>query len=231
MEETTIEDILMAQNGDNDMLNNIVEKNSRLIWSIVKRFKNGKNELEDLYQIGAIGLIKSIKRFDKKYNVKLSTFAVPHIIGEIKRFLRDDGTIKVSRSLKELKSKIDLLKKEYEKKGKELSLDLICNELKESKENVLLALELENQLKSIDEELNDGKENLYNLIKVKSHEDETIRNIVLKEELDKLEKKERTIILLRYFYNKTQSEIAERLRYKSSSSFKIGKENFIENEV
>ena len=111
MEETTIEDILKAQDGDNDMLNNIVEKNSRLIWSIVKRFKNGKNELDDLYQIGAIGLIKSIKRFDKNYNVKLSTFAVPYIIGEIKRFLRDDGAIKVSRSLKELKSKIDLLKK------------------------------------------------------------------------------------------------------------------------
>ena len=113
MHETTIEEILEAQSGNQEMLNDIVENNSRLIWSIVKRFKNNKYETDDLFQIGAIGLVKSIKRFDNQYNVKLSTFAVPYIIGEIKRYLRDDGMVKVSRSLKELNIKIEMLRKQY----------------------------------------------------------------------------------------------------------------------
>ena len=147
MYETTIDEILEAQNGDQDKLNDIVERNARLIWSIVKRFQNRKYEAEDLFQIGAIGLIKSIKKFDKQYDVKLSTFAVPYILGEIKRFLRDDGIVKVSRSLKELNYKIEVLKREYEKQGKELSIEKIEKELKESKENILLAMELDNRSK------------------------------------------------------------------------------------
>ena len=152
MHETTIEEILEAQSGNQEMLNDIVENNSRLIWSIVKRFKNNKYETDDLFQIGAMGLVKSIKRFNNQYNVKLSTFAVPYIIGEIKRYLRDDGMVKVSRSLKELNIKIEMLKKQYEKLGKELSINEIEKELKESKENILLALEANKEIKSIDEE-------------------------------------------------------------------------------
>ena len=208
MYETTIDEILEAQKGNQEILNDIVEKNSRLVWSIVKRFKNGRNEIEDLYQIGAMGLVKSIKRFDKNYNVKLSTFAVPYIIGEIKRYLRDDGIVKVSRSLKELNMKIEMLKKQYEKEGKELGIEEIQRELKESKDNILLALELEKDVKSIDEENEDGKENLLGRIGVESHEDHTIRNIILRDELQKLNEREREIIVLRYFYNKTQSEVA-----------------------
>ena len=210
MYETTIEEILEAQSGDKEKLNDIVEKNSRLIWSIVKRFKNSRYETEDLFQIGALGFIKSIKRFDKEYNVKLSTFAVPYIIGELKRHFRDDGIVKVSRSLKELNMKIEMLRKQYEKEGKELTIEKIKEELKESKENILLALEAEREVKSIDEDMDDGSENmLIKQIKVESYEDETIRKLVLKEELNKLEEKERNIIVLRYFYNKTQSQIAE----------------------
>lgn len=211
MFETTIEEILEAQAGNQEMLNNIVEKNSRLIWSIVKRFKNSRYETEDLFQIGAVGLIKSIKRFNPEYNVKLSTFAVPYIIGEIKRHFRDDGMVKVSRSLKDLNIKIEMLKKQYEKQGKELTIEKIKEELKESKENIILALETEREIKSIDEEFDDGKEKtLFNKIKVESHENETIRNLILKEELNKLDEKEKNIIILRYFYNKTQSQIAEK---------------------
>ena len=210
MYETTIEEILEAQSGDKEKLNDIVEKNSRLIWSIVKRFKNSRYETEDLFQIGALGFIKSIKRFDKEYNVKLSTFAVPYIIGELKRDFRDDGIVKVSRSLKELNMKIEMLRKQYEKEGKELTIEKIKEELKESKENILLALEAEREVKSIDEDMDDGSENmLIKQVKVESYEDETIRKLVLKEELNKLEEKERNIIVLRYFYNKTQSQIAE----------------------
>lgn len=209
MHETTIEEILEAQSGNQEMLNDIVENNSRLIWSIVKRFKNNKYETDDLFQIGAIGLVKSIKRFDNQYNVKLSTFAVPYIIGEIKRYLRDDGMVKVSRSLKELNIKIEMLRKQYEKLGKELSINEIEKELKESKENILLALEANKEIKSIDEEFEDSNENiLFNKVKVESYEEDTIKKIILKQELEKLDEKERNIIILRYFYNKTQSQIA-----------------------
>ena len=209
MHETTIEEILEAQSGNQEMLNDIVENNSRLIWSIVKRFKNNKYETDDLFQIGAIGLVKSIKRFDNQYNVKLSTFAVPYIIGEIKRYLRDDGMVKVSRSLKELNIKIEMLRKQYEKLGKELSINEIEKELKESKENILLALEANKEIKSIDEEFEDSNENiLFNKVKVESYEEDTIKKIILQQELEKLDEKERNIIILRYFYNKTQSQIA-----------------------
>ena len=209
MHETTIEEILEAQSGNQEMLNDIVENNSRLIWSIVKRFKNNKYETDDLFQIGAIGLVKSIKRFDNQYNVKLSTFAVPYIIGEIKRYIRDDGMVKVSRSLKELNTKIEMLRKQYEKLGKELSINEIEKELKESKENILLALEANKEIKSIDEEFEDSNENiLFNKVKVESYEEDTIKKIILKQELEKLDEKERNIIILRYFYNKTQSQIA-----------------------
>ena len=209
MHETTIEEILEAQSGNQEMLNDIVENNSRLIWSIVKRFKNNKYETDDLFQIGAIGLVKSIKRFDNQYNVKLSTFAVPYIIGEIKRYLRDDGMVKVSRSLKELNIKIEMLRKQYEKLGKELSINEIEKVLKESKENILLALEANKEIKSIDEDFEDSNENiLFNKVKVESYEEDTIKKIILKQELEKLDEKERNIIILRYFYNKTQSQIA-----------------------
>ncbi len=209
MHETTIEEILEAQSGNQEKLNDIVENNSRLIWSIVKRFKNNKYETDDLFQIGAMGLVKSIKRFDNQYNVKLSTFAVPYIIGEIKRYLRDDGMVKVSRSLKELNIKIEMLRKQYEKLGKELSINEIEKELKESKENILLALEANKEIKSIDEEFEDSNENiLFNKVKVESYEEDTIKKIILKQELEKLDEKERNIIILRYFYNKTQSQIA-----------------------
>ena len=209
MHETTIAEILEAQSGNQEMLNDIVENNSRLIWSIVKRFKNNKYETDDLFQIGAMGLVKSIKRFNNQYNVKLSTFAVPYIIGEIKRYLRDDGMVKVSRSLKELNIKIEMLKKQYEKLGKELSINEIEKELKESKENILLALEANKEIKSIDEEFEDSNENiLFNKVKVESYEEDTIKKIILKQELEKLDEKERNIIILRYFYNKTQSQIA-----------------------
>lgn len=211
MYETTIEEILEAQNGNTEKLNDIVERNAKLIWSIVKRFQNRKYETEDLFQIGAIGLIKSIKKFDKTYDVKLSTFAVPYILGEIKRFLRDDGIVKVSRSLKELNTKIGMLKKEYEKNGKEITIEEIEKELKETKENILMAMELDNNIKSMDEEIyeENSQNTLYNQIKVENHEEKTINKIILKQELNRLNEKERNIIILRYFYNKTQGEIAK----------------------
>ena len=106
-------EIKMAQEGDKDAMAKLVEENQGLIWSIVKRFLGRGYEVEDLYQIGAMGFIKSIRNFDINFDVKLSTYAVPYILGEIKRFLRDDGPVKVSRSLKELYTKIIDVQKEY----------------------------------------------------------------------------------------------------------------------
>ena len=148
--ENSIENIIKAQNGDEIAMSEMVENNNGLIWSVVKRFKDRGYELEDLYQIGAIGFIKSIKKFDMNYEVKLSTYAVPYIIGEIKRFIRDDGSIKVSRSLKELAAKIREIQEKYIKeKGKEITITEIAKELKISKEEVAVALDSLNPMVSI----------------------------------------------------------------------------------
>lgn len=119
MPEITNE-IIKAQSGDKDAMASLVEVNQGLIWSIVKRFGGRGYDIEDIYQIGAMGFIKSIRNFDVSYDVKLSTYAVPYIMGEIKRFLRDDGPIKVSRSLKDLHRKIIEIQKEFlDKKSRE----------------------------------------------------------------------------------------------------------------
>ena len=119
MPEITNE-IIEAQSGDKDAMANLVEANQGLIWSIVKRFGGRGYDIEDIYQIGAMGFIKSIRNFDVSYDVKLSTYAVPYIMGEIKRFLRDDGPIKVSRSLKDLHRKIVEIQKDFlDKKSRE----------------------------------------------------------------------------------------------------------------
>lgn len=119
MYENDINTIIEAQNGDKDAMTKLVEENKGLIWSIVKRFSQRGYELEDIYQIGCMGFVKSIRRFNAEYEVRLSTYAVPYILGEIKRFLRDDGPIKVSRSLKELNIKIVELQKEHLKNNNE----------------------------------------------------------------------------------------------------------------
>lgn len=120
MLENTLSMIKEAQNGNKDAMAKLVEENQGLIWNIVKRFTGRGYETEDLYQIGCIGFVKSIRRFDFNFEVRLSTYAVPYILGEIKKFLRDDGPVKISRSLKELSKRINDLQKEFiAKKGKE----------------------------------------------------------------------------------------------------------------
>ena len=121
--ENITNDIIKAQNGDKDALALLVENNQGLIWSVVKRFLGRGYDTEDIYQIGALGFVKAIRKFDINYDVKISTYAIPYIMGEIKRFLRDDGPIKVSRSLKDLSRRIKEIQKEYViKKGREPSM-------------------------------------------------------------------------------------------------------------
>ena len=186
-----------------------------LIWSIVKRFNGRGYELDDLYQIGCIGFIKSIKRFDTSFEVKLSTYSVPYILGEIKRFIRDDGIVRVSRSIKELSVKINELKKFYiQKKGREISIDEIAKELKVDKEDIVIAIESGNAIQSLDENVN--KENtgekdlsLIDKISNEKNEEEIITNkLVVKQLMSELNTRDREVILLRFFREKTQSEVA-----------------------
>lgn len=129
--DNRIENIVKAQSGDNEALEKLIEDNQGLLWSIVKRFIGRGYETEDLYQIASLGFIKCIKKFDTNFDVRLSTYAVPYILGEIKRYIQEDGPIKVSRALKELNSKITLVQKEHLKKtGQEMGIEEIAQELR-----------------------------------------------------------------------------------------------------
>ena len=162
------------------------------------------------------GFIKAIKRFDINYEVKLSTYAVPYIIGEIKRFIRDDGPIKVSRSLKELNAKIKEIQREYLiKKGEEINISEIAKILKVTKEEIAMALESQRPIESVDEESYEGEgSNETKITKISNGKDETqnlVDKICLSNLISNLDKREKQIILMRYYREKTQSEIAKML--------------------
>ena len=187
-----------------------------LIWSIVKRFNGRGYEIEDLYQICCIGFIKSIQRFDTSFDVKLSTYSVPYMIGEIKRFIRDDGVIKVSRSIKELATKIRELQKEYFiKRGKEITVDEISKELKVDKDDVILALEATSHVESIEASSytnqKDGNSiSLIDKISTNKDEQEIIANrLTIKQLIEGLEKRDKELIMLRFYKEKTQSQVAK----------------------
>lgn len=195
-----------------------MRKINGLIWSVVKRFNGRGYETDDLYQIASMGFIKAIRKFDSSFDVKLSTYAVPYMIGEIKRFIRDDGTIKVSRSLKELGTKIKEIQKEYIiKKGREVTIQELEKELEVSKEDIVLAIESAQNVESIDNVMyvnnkNGNSISLKERITTGKNEQEIITNkIVINELIQSLEKKEKQIILLRYFKGKTQTQVANLL--------------------
>ena len=215
MYENSISSIKRAQDGDNFEMERLIRENNGLIWSIVKRFMNRGYEVDDLYQIGCIGFIKSIKRFDTNFDVKLSTYSVPYILGEIKRFIRDDGPIKVSRSIKELNVKIQELKKHYLiTKGREITIEEIAKELKVDKDDIIIAMESNNSIESIEGTSNqsdkEGKKlSILDKISTGKNEEEIITNkIVIKQLLKELDERDREIILLRFFKEKTQTEVA-----------------------
>ena len=212
--ENNVKDILDAQNGNQEMMTKLIEENNGLIWSIVKRFKDRGYELEDLYQIGTIGFVKSIKRFDSSFDVRLSTYAVPYILGEIKRFIRDDGSVKVSRSTKELAMKIrDLQNKHLAKTGEEISITEIAKELKLPKEEIALALDSLKPTVSIYEDSYNNEEGGISFIDSLStgvdEAEQVVSKIAIKEMINNLQDREKELILLRYYKNKTQMEVAK----------------------
>ena len=195
--------IELAQQGDSEAMERLVVENSGLIWSIVRKFRGRGYEAEDLFQIGAIGLIKCIDKFDMSFDVKFSTYAVPMIMGEIRRFMRDDGMIKVSRPLKETASKAKFVREQMtNKNGDEPTI----NELAE-------ALDASRDVESIFKTVyrSDGTP-VYLIDRLsKDDADDITDNLTLKQMLMELEPKERRIIFLRYFKDKTQSETAKEI--------------------
>ena len=215
MYENDMKMIQKAQNGNKDDMTKLIEDNNGLIWSIVRRFSGRGYDIEDLYQIGCIGFIKAILRFDTSFEVRLSTYAVPYILGEIKRHLRDDGPIKVSRSIKELNIKILELQKEYQNKyAREITLEEISKELKITKEEITMALDSARPVDSIEEaRYRDSKTDktvsiLEKISTGKDEQTEITNRIVIKNLISELDEKEREIIMLRYYKQKTQTQVS-----------------------
>ncbi|KYG35956.1 RNA polymerase sporulation sigma factor SigF [Priestia endophytica] len=206
--------IKRSQDGDQEARDTIVNRNMRLVWSVVQRFLNRGYEPDDLFQIGSIGLLKSVDKFDLSYDVKFSTYAVPMIIGEIQRFIRDDGTVKVSRSLKETSNKIRKAKDELSKVyGRTPTINEVAEHLDITPEEVVLAQEANRAPSSIHETVyeNDGDPiTLLDQIADQS-EDKWFDQIALKEAVEHLDERERLIVYLRYYKDQTQSEVATRL--------------------
>lgn len=208
-----LELISRAQSGDSEAENFLVENNIGLVRSVIRRFLNRGCEYDDLVQIGSIGLLKAIKKFDTSFNVRFSTYAIPMIIGEIKRFLRDDGMIKVSRNLKEIANKAHVAKETLEKNyGREPTISEIASVLEISKEDLVVALESVQSTEYLYETIHqdDGSPILLiDRISCNEGEDiEIIDRLVLKEVLSALDPKERQIIMLRYFKDMTQCQVA-----------------------
>jgi RNA polymerase sporulation-specific sigma factor len=206
--------IALSQSGDADARDKLVQANIRLVWSVVQRFLSRGYEPEDLFQIGCIGLLKSVDKFDLSYDVKFSTYAVPMIIGEIQRFLRDDGTVKVSRSLKELANKVRKTKDELSKVlGRQPTIGEIADRLGITSEEVVFAQEANKPPASIHETVfeNDGDPiTLMDQIADESGE-RWFDRLALSEAIETLSERERLIVYLRYFRDQTQSEVASRL--------------------
>ena len=209
--------IEMAKSGDKEAQALLVENNMALVWSIVRRFQNRGYESEDLFQIGCIGLIKAINKFNSSYEVKFSTYAVPMIIGEIKRFIRDDGMIKVSRSLKETSNKARIIKEIMSKElGREPSVNEMALRLNIAPEELVMAIEAGVSPESLYNSIGEGDNSPLQLIdriegESGDKESDIIDKIALQQILETLKPRERQIIVLRYFKEKTQNQIANML--------------------
>lgn len=214
--DRTIALIQQSHEGDEEARARLVEENTGLVWCIVKRFYNRGAEAEDLFQVGSIGLLKAIDKFDMTYDVKFSTYAVPMISGEIKRFLRDDGMIKVSRSLKELAYKAYLCRERLQEKlGREPTMNEIAEDLEVDREELVMALDASGDIESLHKPIyqKEGQEIrlMDKLPEKEDEEDKILNHMLLKQLLEYLDKDERQLIYLRYFANQTQSQVGQEL--------------------
>jgi len=212
----TIALIRKSHDGDEEARVRLVEENVGLVWCVVRRFYGRGVEPDDLFQIGSIGLLKAIDKFDLSYDVKFSTYAVPMISGEIKRFLRDDGMVKVSRSLKELSYKAYQVRdRMQEELQRDPTVEELATRMQVDQEELVMALDSSNEVESLYRPVyqKDGNEvALMDKLEEKEAQEEKILNrMLLKQLLEGLEREARQLIYLRYFANKTQTEVGKEL--------------------
>ena len=210
----TIALIQKAHEGDKEAREQLVKENVGLIWCVVKRFYGRGTDPEDLFQIGSIGLLKAIDKFDLSYDVRFSTYAVPMISGEIKRFLRDDGMIKVSRSLKELAYKILQARESLtDRFGREPTIEELSEALHVEKEEIVQAMEAGSEVESIYKPIHQKEGNEIQLMdkleEKERREEKILDHMLLKQLLETLDKEERQLIYMRYFQNQTQSAVGK----------------------
>ncbi len=213
-QDETLDLIKKAQAGDELAKETLVKENSPLIKSVIRWFKDKGIDSEDLYQLGCLGFLKAINNFDCSFNVKFSTYVVPMVVGEIKRFMRDDGAVKVSRAIKGLNIKINKFVDALSlQNGKKPTISEIAEHFKISEQDVVMAMDSAKMPVSLYTPFDDGEEDGLTIIdRFDGQENEDfVDKFALKDIIDKLEERDKKIILMRYFYDKTQSEIAERL--------------------
>ena len=201
------------RNNDSLILEKIIMGNMKLILSVIKNFSSRCDNQDDLFQIGCIGLIKAINNFDESFGVRFSTYAVPMIIGEIKRYLRDDGIIKISRSIKSLSYKIAFFVSEYKtKNNKSPQIFEIANALSVDPQEVAIALDAGKTHVSLYDK-GDDEQNVSVIEKLSAKDDseEILDKIIIKDAINSLNEREKRIIILRYYKDKTQSEVAKEL--------------------
>lgn len=214
-QEETLELIKKAQNGDLEAKETLVQENSPLIKSVIKWFKDKGIENEDLYQLGCLGFLKAINNFDCSFNVKFSTYVVPMVMGEIKRFMRDDGAIKVSRAIKALNIKINkYIDDFFSVNNRRPTIGEISKAFNIPEQEVVMAMDSAKMPISLYTPFEDGEEEGLTVIDrfdSESGGSDFVENLALKEVIEKLEDRDKKIIFLRYFQDKTQSEIAKML--------------------
>lgn len=203
----------LAQNGDEDAKNNLINQNYPLIKSVIKRYKNKGIDYDDLFQLGCVGFVKAINNFNTSFGVKFSTYAVPMIAGEVKRFLRDDGSIKVSRALKSLAIQIKKFVDTTSQNSNPPTIEQIAKHFNVDTQEVVFAMDSNLRPVSLSAKIDDDEDglSLQDLIQSPESDDSMLDHIVLKNLIKNLDEREQKVIILRYYRDKTQSEIAKSL--------------------
>ena len=206
--------LIKIKAGDEEARNKFIHGNLRLVLSVIQRFCGRGEAADDLFQVGCVGLIKAIDNFDLSQNVQFSTYAVPMIIGEVKRYLRDNNSIRVSRSVRDLAYKVIQFKERYIKEqGKEPKIEEIAKELGVERETIGFCMDAIQDPVSLQEPIyNDGTENIYIIDQIKDNkntDEHWTEKMTIEGALNKLNKKERTVITKRFFDGRTQMEVAE----------------------
>lgn len=216
------------KNGDVSKKDKFIKYNLRLVLSLIKKFNSRGENIDDIFQVGVIGLIKSIDNFDIKQNVQFSTYAVPMIIGEIKRYLRDSSTLKISRSIRDVSFKISKIKEEYiSQHNEEPTVQYLAKMAEESEDDVIMAIDSMVKPMSLSEAIyNEGGDEIYVLDKIKDDDndmDKIADKISVMQAMEKLSDKEKQIIKRSFFDNKTQTEIAQEIGISQAQVSRIEK--------